>query len=124
MKKSGPLLVALTGAMILLASFVIPLHTASYDPPQDIPDSVWAVLEKSCYDCHSTDGNGMAKAKLNFDKWNDYAADKQLAKAKDICDELENEKMPPSKYRKNNPEAVPTAEEVARVCNWVIQLEK
>lgn len=124
MKKTGITIFALTGILIILAAFNTAPDTTFSDPPKNIPDSVWAVVEKSCYDCHSSDGNGMAKAKINFDKWDDYSSDKQVSKAQDICTELQKGKMPPSKHRKNNPETIPTDVEVARICTWVQQIGK
>ncbi len=124
MKKSGLVFLALACALIIFGAFIKPAGSTPTDPPQNIPDSVWAIVKKSCYDCHSNDGNSMAAGKLNFDKWDEYSPDKQLAKALDMCDEVQKGKMPPSKYHKNNPEAVPTDAEAVRICNWVKQIEK
>ncbi len=124
MKKNGIVVIALVCGLILFAAFSQPASPIPSTPPKNIPDSVWVVMENSCYGCHSDDGNGMAKAKLNFDRWDEYAPDKQMAKTLDICNELKKGKMPPSKFSKNNPDAVPTDIETARVCNWVQQIEK
>ena len=124
MKKSSIVITALFGVLILFAAFTGPAKSTLSDPPKNIPDSVWTIIEKSCYDCHANDGNGMAKAKLNFDKWDDYSVDKQVSKALDICDEIQKGKMPPSKYRQNNPEAVPTDSDIAQVCDWVKKIGK
>lgn len=124
MKKSGTVIIALVSIFILFAAFIKPVDPVPSDPPKGIPDSVWQVVKKCCLDCHATNGNSMARAKVDFDKWDSYSPDKQLAKAQDICNELQQGKMPPSKYRKNNPDVVPTDAETARVCNWVRQMEK
>ncbi|MBN1198361.1 MAG: heme-binding domain-containing protein [Bacteroidales bacterium] len=124
MKKSGTLIIAFVGILVLFAAFIKPTDPVPSNAPKGIPDSVWQVISKCCLDCHATDGNGMARANVDFDKWDSYTPDKQLAKAQDICNELQQGKMPPSKYRKNNPEGVPTESETARVCNWVRQMEK
>lgn len=124
MKKSSVALLALAGAVIFFVSFISPGSLPVTDPPQGIPDSVWYVLETSCYECHSSDGNGMAKAKLNLDKWDEYPSDKQVAKAKEICSQMQKGKMPPSKYRLHNPDAVPSPEALSRVCSWVRKTEK
>ncbi|TSA29717.1 MAG: hypothetical protein D4R67_01645 [Bacteroidetes bacterium] len=121
MKKSGFVVLALAGGLILFAAFIRPNGFNAQDPPKGIPDSVWATLETSCYDCHSNDGNGMAKVKMNLDKWDEYAPDKQMAKAQDICEVMGKGAMPPSKYRINNPDAVPTPESITRICAWVHQ---
>lgn len=114
----------LSGGVLLFAAFIRPGASLSPDPPKGIPDSVWFVLETSCYECHSTDGNGMAKAKLNLDRWDESTPEKQRSKAEDICDVMQKGKMPPNKYRLNNPDAVPSPEGLARVCSWVTQLKK
>ena len=124
MKKSGTIIITLFVAMLITSAFIIPDGTPPNDPPKNIPDSVWAVLEISCYDCHSNDGNGMAKSKLNFDKWDSYTPEKQLKKAIAICKVMQSQKMPPSKYLKKNPDVAPSPAEVVRVCFWVNEFEK
>lgn len=89
-----------------------------------IPDSVMVVFEKACTGCHCDEGNGLAKGKLNFDKWSNLAPEKQLAKAQAICKTLKNNSMPPKKFRINNPDLVPVQSEMDRVCAWVATLQK
>ena len=91
--------------------------------PKSIPDSVYAVFEKACITCHADDGNGMAKSKVNFDKWDSYAKEKQASKAEDISNMLSKGKMPPSSFRKNNPDLVPTDADVAKVNAWAKSLK-
>jgi len=124
MKRSASFLIVLLGIFLLFAGFMTPTNPVPADQPKGIPDSVWNVLKKCCLDCHSTNGGTMARAHVDFDKWDTYSRDQQFAKAKDICDELLQGKMPPGKYRKNNPGVVPTAKENEVVCNWVRQIEK
>jgi len=89
-----------------------------------IPDSVMVVFEKACTGCHCDEGNGLAKGKLNFDKWSNLTPEKQVAKAQAICKTLKNNSMPPKKFRINNPDLVPVQSEVDRVCAWVATLQK
>ncbi|MFH1296149.1 MAG: heme-binding domain-containing protein [Bacteroidota bacterium] len=124
MKKSGIILVALVGTFVIFVSFIRPAGPPISDPPKNIPDSVWAVIKTSCLECHVNDGNSLAKAKLNFDKWDEYSPEKQFVKAQDICEEVRKGTMPPSKFRKNNPDAVPSTGATTRICKWVNQLEK
>lgn len=124
MKKSRILITALTGTLFIFAAFVRTAGPSPADPPKGMNDSVWAVVKKSCYDCHSNDGNSMAKSKINFDNWAGYSETKQLAKAQNMCNMLQKGKMPPPKYRTNNPDAVPTTADVALVCNWAKQTGK
>ena len=124
MRKSSLLLVALFAAFLISVAFTTPRHTAPQELPKNIPDSIWSVFEKSCYDCHADLGNGLAKGKLNFDKWNTYDDEKQLKKSQAICEEMKKQGMPPTKYLKNIPDAQPTPAEIQRVCNWLSQIEK
>ena len=124
MKKTGIVIIALSCALMIFAAFIKSPDPIPFTLTKTIPDSVWTVVQKSCYDCHSNDGNSMAKSKVNFDGWNNYSSDKQLSKAKDMCKMLQKGKMPPAKYRNNNPEAVPTETDITRICNWVNQLGK
>lgn len=89
-----------------------------------IPDSVKVILEKSCYPCHDEPGKGMALGKLNFGKWDSYSPEKQVNKAEDMCEEMQKGKMPPSGFKKNNPDKVPTQKEIETVCAWVKTIEK
>lgn len=66
----------------------------------------------------------MAKSKVNFDSWDEYSSDKQSNKAQAICTQLQKGKMPPSKYRNNNPDAVPTDADVKNICEWTKQISK
>lgn len=91
---------------------------------KELPDSVAKVISKSCLDCHGADGGGMAKAKMNFAKWNTYDDKKQASKAYDIAKEVSKNKMPPEKWRKNNPDDVPTSADAAILSNWANALNK
>jgi hypothetical protein len=93
-------------------------------PGTELPDSVLKFVQRACMDCHADDGNGMAKGKVNFSKWNTYDAEKQLKKASAICKELTKSGMPPKKWRGNNPNDIPTKAEVDMVCRWANGLPK
>lgn len=89
-----------------------------------MPDSVMKIFKKSCMDCHSNDGSGMAKGKVNFDKWETYTPEKQASKAKDICEEVTKVSMPPKGFRKNNPDLVPTEADIKTICAWAQTFQK
>lgn len=91
---------------------------------QELPDSVLKVVQRACMDCHANDGNGMAKSHVNFSVWNTYDVKKQADKAFDISKVLSKGSMPPGKWRKNNPDKVPTPAEVEMVRNWAKALNK
>ena len=75
-------------------------------------------------DCHADDGNGMAKAHVNFSKWNTFDSKKQSDKAFDMSKILGKGSMPPGKWRKNNPDNVPTQKDVQTIKNWASALNK
>jgi len=71
-----------------------------------------AILEKSCYGCHSTGGSapwyaavsptylaaGSARKVLNFSEWETYDADKKAAELKSIVESVTGGSMPPGDY--------------------------
>jgi hypothetical protein len=93
-------------------------------PGTALPDSIKAFVQKTCMDCHADNGSFMAKGKVNFSVWESYDAEKQVNKAKAICKELAKGSMPPGKWCKNNPGAVPTQAQVNMVCHWANSLQK
>jgi len=123
MKRALIILTSVFAVVIISAAFITPSSVPPKSPTDNIPDSVWSVFEKSCYGCHSDDGNGMAKSKLNFDKWDSYSAEKQLKKAKASCNEMKKGGMPPTKFLKNNPDAAPGETGINTVCNWLSVIE-
>lgn len=90
----------------------------------ELPDSVMKVVQKACMDCHGEDGNSMAKMHLSLAKWNTYNAKKQAGKAFDISKEVSKGAMPPDKWRKNNPDNVPSQADVTLLKNWALALNK
>jgi mono/diheme cytochrome c family protein len=89
-----------------------------------LPDSILKFAQKSCMACHSDDGSGMAKGRLNFDKWDSYGEKKWPGKAQSICDIITKGKMPPKGFKENNPDAVPTEKDIKMVCSWAASLQK
>jgi hypothetical protein len=129
MKKN--VLISLTTLGVLILAFVIfsPRVIGSGKPVAAgpgvaLPDSVLKFVQKTCMDCHVSDGNFMAKGKINFTEWETYDAEKQMKKAKDMCKELSKQAMPPGKWRKNNPDKVPTQADIDMVCRWANSLQK
>ena len=110
----------LVGIVLTMASFG---RMNSGSAPEAIPDSVYAVLEKSCLACHSDNGNGLAKGKVNFEKWDTYSVAKKAEKASDINKVLSTSKMPPSGFLKNNPARVPTEGDIATITAWTKQFQ-
>jgi hypothetical protein len=112
----------MAASIILVPSRAVSSKFSKSPAGQVIPDSIGALLEKSCFPCHSAPGSGMAMMKLNFDKWDSYSPEKQADKAKSMCKKVTAGKMPTSSFRKNNPDKVPTEKETTMLCNWANSL--
>ena len=93
-------------------------------PGTALPDSVQKMVKRACMDCHTDDGNFMAKGKINFSTWEKYDADKQASKAQAMCKVLTKGSMPQKKWCENNPKDVPTQAEKDMVCKWANGLKK
>jgi len=87
-----------------------------------IPDGVMKIAEKSCVKCHTLPGNGMALMHVNLSNWDKYSPEKQATKAKAMCNMVTKDRMPPKRFRKNNPESVLTNKEIKTICNWAQSL--
>jgi hypothetical protein len=81
-------------------------------------DEVMALLERSCFECHTKDGNAKAKLALNFSKWDDYKLTKKVGKLSDIAEEVKERKMPPDRYISNNPDKALKDNEIEMIANW------
>jgi hypothetical protein len=116
--------------LILGASFVMmPAKNSAPDKGQpaamsSIPDSIQKIFQKACLDCHSDEGNSMARSHLNFSGWDSYKAEKQANKAMAICKVLSKGNMPPKHFKQENPEVVPTQALVDAICKWANSLQK
>jgi hypothetical protein len=120
--------ILLVGTMICVAAIINPMAAQttqkSADTLKSIPADVMSVLKKSCFGCHAEPGKSTAMLHVNFTKWDEYSAEKQASKAKDMCSEVTKDKMPPKKFRENNPEAIPTKEEMKILCEWAEMMQK
>jgi hypothetical protein len=83
-----------------------------------LPDSINNIVSVSCMPCHSSRGGLLSRSKLNFSEWTDYPADKQKKKAEKMYKELKKGKMPPEEARENNPDIIPTPEQIAVIKAW------
>jgi len=103
----------------------------------NVPPEVRAILERSCYDCHTHTTkwpwysyvapvswllsrdvkNG--RASMNLSTWGDYSQRRQIAKLDQICQELMDDAMPIKPYRIMHPNAALSKAEVDMICTWV-----
>jgi hypothetical protein len=88
-----------------------------------IPADVIKITENYCSGCHKEPGMKMAMSFLNFSDWDKYTPGKQASKANKMCKLVTKNKMPPKSFRANNPDAVPTKNDVKTICNWAASLK-
>lgn len=92
-------------------------HTFSDD--YEFPENVKAVIDKSCFGCHSENGRSDdAKDALRWDKMNEYDKEKLISVMDEIIEVIEKEEMPPEKFLENKPEAKPSEDEYAILLEW------
>jgi hypothetical protein len=116
MSKFRIFLVAL--AVLLFGIQLVPVNRSSPPVQGEIgaPADVMAVVEESCYDCHSYETTWPwyayvapvswlvahdveeGREHLNFSVWTSYDADERADKLEEIWEEVEEGKMPLGKY--------------------------
>jgi len=91
----------------------------------DFPEDVKAILERSCFDCHTDEAsNFKAKGKLNFSKWDEYKSSKKISKLDAICEEMKDGSMPKKKYVEKYPDKSMSHEDIDLICNWTSEESK
>jgi mono/diheme cytochrome c family protein len=114
MKKIIALIAFAGAAFLVLQAFLL-----KPAPGTGLKEDGRAILESTCYDCHSNAAKGkLSKSALNLEKWDDYSVTRKIAKLGDICEMLEKGKMPPEKYLESHPEKVLSEEQKETVCQW------
>jgi hypothetical protein len=130
MKKIFAIAVSVFTIAIIVTMIAVPSRAisssenANSSMTSTIPDSVNAIIEKSCFPCHSSPGNGMAMMHIDFGKWDTYKPQKQADKAKSMCNKVTKGSMPPKSFRSENPDKVPTPAQVQVICNWAASMAK
>ena len=98
--------------------------------------AVNAILEKSCYGCHSTGGTvpwyaavapthlaaSSARENLNFSDWQSYDAEKRASAKKSIAQAVRSDSMPPGDYTALDQSARLSADEKQTLVSWATQL--
>ena len=87
-----------------------------------LPESINRIVSVNCMPCHSDKGGMMSRTKLNFSEWTGYSSDKQKKKAETMYKELKKDAMPPKSARENNPDIIPTKEQIAIIKAWADSL--
>jgi hypothetical protein len=102
----------------------------------EIPEHILPLLQRACFDCHSNDtkwpwySNIMpatyfltnhvneGRKHLNFSEWETYSRNKKEDKLLEICEEMEEQKMPLAPYLLLHSEAKLSPEEIKKICDW------
>ena len=131
---------ALSGGIAMVTASQFHLMDRSPQPrgiEPEMPAEVRAVLERSCYDCHSNQTewpwyshvapmswlieNDVVEGRRDLDltAWDEYDEDDQLDRVEEIVAEVEDGHMPPVQYTLMNRDAVLSTEEIALIRDWV-----
>jgi hypothetical protein len=135
----------LIGAVIVVVGiqFVRPDRTnPPIDPARDIvgrpsfPPDVHAILERSCFDCHSNRTHwpwysqvapaswlvvgdvNEGRKHLNFSEWEGYKTGRQVSKLESLMGEVDKGTMPPGNYVLLHSNAALSAAEKDRILRW------
>lgn len=83
------------------------------------PKKVKAVIDKSCYGCHSENGKSDdAKDALRWDMMGEYDKAKLVSVMDEIIEVVEEQKMPPKKMLEKKPDLKPTDKEYETLTKW------
>lgn len=103
----------------------------------NVPENVQAILQRSCYDCHSNNTRypwyaaiqpgswwmashiDEAKEELNFDDFASYSKRRQLSKLKAIQGSIEDESMPLPAYTIIHRDANLSQQDQKLLKNWI-----
>ena len=126
MKKLALLLTASTFVVFVFSQLTTVKNNSEHkaEQPDEIvfPENVKAVIDKSCFGCHSEDGRSDdAKDALRWDMLNEYDKEKLVSVLDEIIEVIEKEEMPPEKFLEKKPEAKPTEDEYAILLEWAEQ---
>lgn len=83
-----------------------------------VPDEIQAILDNSCLPCHGPDGKFKAKLKFNWENLFEMDKSGQISKLSKIVDEVSENKMPPPKFVKKNPDKALSDEQQSALTSW------
>jgi hypothetical protein len=102
----------------------------------NVPPEVRAILERSCFDCHSNNTSWpwyshvaptswlvasdvkSGRSRINFSTWGDYDETRQISKLDMISQMVTDDKMPLKTYRLMHPKAALSKAEVDQISMW------
>jgi len=112
-----------------------PATTAQRTNAVSTDPQVNAILEQSCYECHSTGGSApwyaavsptylaanSARGVLNFSDWQTYDTQKKTEAQKNIEQDVRGDSMPPGDYTTLDHSAHLTDDQKQRLLKWASQ---
>jgi hypothetical protein len=109
----------------------------------NVPADIEAILNRSCNDCHSNKTNypwysniapiswklvehiEEGRDEMNFSKWGTYSKERKQRKLEQICEEVEEKKMPHNQYLWIHWDAKLSFEDINKLCGWTkVEIEK
>ncbi len=94
-------------------------HEAITYADPEFPEGVKAIIDKSCYGCHSEKGkNDDAKEALRWDLMGEYDKEKLVSIMDEIIEVIEKQEMPPEKFLERFPDNKPSDEQYATLKAW------
>ena len=117
------------------------VYTTDFTQVYKMPIEVKAMLQTSCYDCHSNNTNYVwydyvqpartlvenhiknAKEDLNFNEWGTYSNRKQERLLNSIKEQIETKQMPLSSYTIMHKKANLNDEQIKVLTNWLKEQE-
>jgi heme-binding protein len=106
------------------------------DATAAVPADVHAMLERSCYDCHSNKSAWpwysrvapvswliakdvrQGRKELNFSEWGTYKPRRKSHKLEELCEQVNEKKMPLKVYLPLHPRAKLSDADRTRLCEW------
>lgn len=84
-----------------------------------IPENVQAIIDTSCYQCHSAQGQSAAvRQKLDFDTLDQQDASQAIRKMVGIQETVERGRMPPKRYTDQFPERALSETDKGVLLKW------
>src|SRR5215471_16786310 len=136
MKAFRRIVIVVLALMVLIQLVPVTKSNPPLETEISAPSNVQAILNRSCYDCHSnktvwpwyshvapvswlvsSDVSG-ARRKMNFTTWNRYTSEQQVRKVKGIWDEVDKGDMPPWYYLIEHNNARLSADDKSILHDW------
>jgi hypothetical protein len=114
---------SLTSVLTVLFLFVAVSAMSTEKPtkksPEQMPDNVKAIIDKSCFGCHNTNSkNEDAKESLDFKKITGLSDIKKISAYKNIGETVGDNDMPPKRFLKKYPDKALTDKEKQELIAW------